>query len=93
MMAQAIPPILFGERHGRHFRGAALHQSTEPGTLLRSVLARVADIRLAPIRIEAARPASLIDVNWDAGADPDRADLHVTIDRQLSGGSLSSGGG
>jgi len=32
-----------GQRHGRHFRGATLHQSAEPGTLLRSVLARVAD--------------------------------------------------
>src|SRR5258705_3746575 len=31
-------------------------------------------------RIEAAAPAPLVDVDRDAGADPDRADLHVAIE-------------
>jgi hypothetical protein len=31
-------------------------------------------------RIEAAAPSPLIDVDRDTGADPDRADLHVTIE-------------
>src|SRR5476649_1055369 len=37
------PRNLVGERHGRHFRGTALHQPAEPGTLLGAVLARVAN--------------------------------------------------
>src|SRR5258705_2227132 len=43
MMGPGHPRNLVGEGDGSHFRGSALHQPAEPRSLLRSVLARVAD--------------------------------------------------